>query len=178
MITNASNTSRMAVVRLTPEQVRNTLETTLGISWQYGDYNLIVDAYGVALGGVDFNSTFERDPSAKVQTLLVARGLAWAAAVTFIFQEYNRVTSERLIFTTADMDFDAPDNNGSANWNAQLVELYWFLLARAPTQAEIDAISQSFTSLRDSNGQGDGWPAYGWMGVLYSLLSTEEFWNI
>ena len=55
-----SDTSRMAQVRLTPEQVWNTLESTLGVTWQYGDYNLIVDAYGVALGGVDFNSTFER----------------------------------------------------------------------------------------------------------------------
>ena len=178
VMTSGENTARMAVVRLTPEQIRNTLEAVLGVSFQYGDYNLITDAYGVALGGVDFQSNFERDPSAKVQTLLVARGLAWAATVTFIFQEFERSSADRLVFTVANMEEDGPDNDGSDAWNAQLVDIYWRLLARAPTAAEVAAVSEAFVALRDNNGQGNGWAPYGWMGVIYALLSTEEFWNI
>ena len=188
VITAAPSSDRFAMTRLTPEQMSATMGEALGLPNLWGAnsaYDPIVDFFGVALGGVDFQSTFERDRSAKIQTLLVARSLAMMVALTVVGQEASRADEDKLLFTIANMHSDSP-NEGAVRWTEQSTDLYWRLLARAPTEEEIAAHAEAFLSVaqgsnmvtQNSDGSSSQWTGWGWATVLYALLSSEEFWNL
>ena len=185
--------TRMA--RLTPEQVSRVLKQRLNYEtgWVDGDgvfHDAIKEVFAVPLGGVDFATTFERDPSPKVQTILVARALAWNVAAEVIYWEIDpkgaRKTARTRVLTTADLATDfpaeaaalfpgAPDAaSRDARWRAQLDDLYWRLFARPPRTAEVSACAMAFAAAL----KHQPWPPAGWNAVLYALLSTAEFWNL
>ena len=174
-------TAKVGLVRMVPEQMSNTILSNLGVRlWEGSDIDPIVDFFGVALGGVDFQSNFERDTSAKIQTLLVARSLAWMVSVKLVFDESDKVNGAQtpVVFNQALLFEDTPDNDGSGRWNEQLTEIYWRLLARPPTEAEISLHRDLFNQVLVENGVGENWPPFGWMAVFYAILASEEYWNI
>ena len=72
VIVTGTDSDRVAVTRMTPEQATQTIEKSLGIylGSREHNWNLILNNYLVALGGIDFESTFERERATKIQTLL------------------------------------------------------------------------------------------------------------
>ena len=187
VITKAPTKDHVAMSRLTPEQMSATMNDALGLENLWGDseYDPIVDFFGVALGGVDFQSTFVRDPTTKIQTLLVARSLAMMVAFSVVAAEAQRSDSEKLLFVIADMDRDLPGDGEEDPWTNQVTDIYWRLLARAPTPDELVALREAFLAVgtgshitRNSDGSVSEWTGYGWITILYGILSTEEFWNL
>ena len=179
VIVTGTDSDRVAVTRMTPEQATQTIEKSLGIylGSREHNWNLILNNYLVALGGIDFESTFERERATKIQTLLVVRSVAWAAAQQVVYEETQKPVEERTVFTIADLNEDWPNNEGVENWTNQLHNIYWRLFARAPTDAEVAAISESFIAIATDNGHGE-WAGFGWIGVMYSLVATEEVCNL
>lgn len=172
--------SAIALRRLTPEQLSNHIYNATGYRFErsgpYGQtFDLIVDYFAVPLGGVDFDSAMTRDASVRVQTLLVARALAWASALAVVNQE-ARGRVPATVFTKCDLRRDRPDASAAsaAAWNEQLTTTFWRFLARAPTSSEVDAIAATFVSVADRESSA----ANGWVAVLYAMMSTAEFWNI
>lgn len=180
VVKNSQRSKRVAVTLVTPEQASNTIYQALGFRlWEGSDIDPIVELFGVALGGVDFQSTFERDRNPRVHTLLVTRSIAWTAAIIAVFNDSDRDIADRQVFNIADLSTDWPDVAGGAGqrWEDQLADLYWRLLARAPTADEIAAHKAAFTAISTDNGHAE-WGGFGWIGILYALLSTQEFWNL
>jgi hypothetical protein len=190
---SALSLTRMA--RLTPEQVSRILEKRLNYTtgWRDGDgrfFDLIVRIFGVPLGGVDFESAFERDASAKVHTLLVSRTLAWNVATEFIVWELDpkaaKKESRARVLTLVNLKTDFPSEAApsfppvadlaarDARWRAQLDDLYWRLFARPPRAEETAACARAFARAMTHQPS----PPAGWLIVLYGLLSTAEFWNL
>ena len=163
-----------AMTRLTPEQASATIARSLGVRLGDDNFDLIIQAFGVALGGVDFDTVLERDREAQVQTVLVSRSIAWTTAIILVSEENKLPRSGRVVFKEVDLLVDGPDNAAAA-WERQLTDLYWRLFARPPRPEEVRLIGDVFRRIVAENGQGP-LPAFGWMGVVYSLLSTEEFW--
>lgn len=182
VITDAPEGDQAVMMRLTPEQYSNFVSQKLGVTlWENSDVDPIVEYFGVALGGVDFQSTFERDPSAKVQTQLVVRSLAWTIALLLVFNEFERIQAGEVaqIFTQCSLTEDWPSADAAANarWESQLREFYWRFFARPPTDEEMALNKEAFIAIARDNGEGE-WAPMGWMGVLYALMSTEEFWYL
>lgn len=183
------------MTRLTPEQVSRILDSRLNVQlgWKDGHgrfKDAIREIYGVPLGGVDFATTFERDPSPKIHTILVSRSLAWNVAAAFAWWESDPKAAgketRRRILTKADPRTDFPlEAAGSfpwvkdvaardAKWRSQLEDLYWRLLARPPRPEETKACAQAFAKAV----RAQPYPPLGWQIVVYGLLSTAEFWNV
>jgi hypothetical protein len=186
VITQAPSSDRVAMALMTPEQMSATIRDALGVDnlWPGSEYDPIVDFFGVALGGVDFQSTFERDRSAKIQTLLVVRSLAMMTAFTVVGAESARSDGDKLVFTIVNMGADTP-NDGGERWTSQVTDLYWRLLSREPTTDELAVIAEAFLAVgtgsnvtNNSDGSVSEWTGWGWVTVLYGILSTEEFWNL
>ena len=183
------------LARLTPEQFSRLLKDRLHIEsgWQNQEgafQDAIVKIFGVSLGGVDFKSTFFRDPSPKVQTILVTRALAWQLASTFVWWESDPVgagkTDRQPIMTQVRIKEDFPAQASAlfpgvrdvaerdSRWKKQFIDIYWRLFARAPTEEEISLCANAFADvLREQR-----WPPMGWQIVMFSLMSSAEFWNI
>lgn len=186
VISQAPSVDRVAMSRMTPEQMSATISDALGVDnlWSDSEYDPIVDFFGVALGGVDFQSTFERDRTTNIQTLLTSRGLAMMVAYTVIRAESARSDADKLIFSIANMDADTPSDGGD-RWANQVKDLYWRLLSREPTDEEISVLSEAFIAVGTgsnvtniSNDSVSEWTGWGWVTVLYGIISTEEFWNL
>ena len=168
----------VTVTRRTPEQASNAIHQAFGFRLGWENHDVIVDSYAVALGGVDFVAAMERDPTTKVQTLLLSRSIAWAAANKLVWEEHERDTNDRQIFTHGDFRENSPDIEGDSatNWENQLVDIYYRLFSRPPSSDEIESIRSAFLTIKTDNGNAD-YPPIAWIGVIYSLLSTEEFWH-
>jgi hypothetical protein len=186
-----------AVTRLTPEQVSNRIMDAFGHRLSYKDdegyvYDEIINGYGVPLGGLDFVTADRRDPTIKVSTLLVAHAVAWMTASEIIWLDYEHWedNGEWLLFTECDPEWDSPspltfeepedvDDEESATratrWAAQLDNLYWRAFSRAPTAEEVVLYKELFTTI--ANTEEDDSFIWGWMGVIYTMLSTVEFWT-
>jgi hypothetical protein len=166
-------------VRLTPEQISVHLEQVFGHSQQYvGLYGLpqdhITTAHGVALGGIDYILASKRDPFPRTQTVLISRMLAWQVAVEVVLNHSDPMRTPKLrIFDKVDIERDRPDNEGAQRWEAQLDDLYWRMFSRAPTADEVRACRNAFLILMDRDGNNT---VIAWIGVLYALVSTMEFW--
>ena len=181
--------------RLTPEQVSRIFKDRLNYQTGYTDpkgvfHDAILENFAVSLGGVDFENSFERDPLPKVQTILVSRALAWSVAASLIWWEVNpeaaKKTDRKKVLTVADLKTDFPreaalsfdkatDVTGrDARWRNQLIALYGLVYARPPNTAEINACAEAFATVMKSQK----WPPLGWQLIIYSLLSSTEFWNL
>lgn len=182
----------LPLMRLAPEQVAAHMEKALGFRLTYDDWkgkkhDVINESYGVALGGVDFEGAFKRDPVAKVTTLLICRSLAWEAATRAVRGDLKG-TNNPPVFTKAAVDKDRPygasDNNlsgqerieiqaGEARWQEQISELYWRLYSRPPTAPEMATVRAAFVRAFEIEKN----ISKAWILVLYGLLSSSEFWN-
>jgi hypothetical protein len=167
------------IVRLTPEQISNQLERVFG--WEARgqgsdgiDYDIISDNLGVALGGIDYRLASNRDPFPRTQTVLISRMLAWDVANSVIFGHVNPPRKPKVrIFTIADLEKDRPDGESAGRWEAQLQDLYWRMFSRAARPEEVQACRNAFLIIADRHQHGS---VSAWITVLYSLLSTTEFW--
>jgi hypothetical protein len=191
----STKTASVALALLSPEQLSKIFKSRLNYQTGWTDgkgvfHDAIVETFAVSLGGVDFENAFERDPSPKVQTILVSRTIAWRAAAEFVWWESDPVaakkTDRQRVLTIADLKTDFPaeaaDSFKSAKdlkgrderWRNQLVALYWKLLARPPSTVEIQLCANAFAATMKSQS----WPPLGWQIIVYSLLSTSEFWTL
>jgi hypothetical protein len=186
-----------SVTRLTPEQVSNRIMDAFGHRLSYKDdegyvYDEIINGYGVPLGGLDFVTADRRDPTIKVSTLLVAHAVAWmtASEIVWLDYEHREESGVWLLFTECDPEWDTPappefedpedtDEEEIATratrWAAQLDNLYWRAFSRAPTAEEVMLYQELFMTI--ANSEEDDPFIWGWMGVIYTMLSTVEFWT-
>lgn len=187
------------LTRVVPEQLSNNLIGgqlgTAFAAYRFDDptagqtIDYFTMSFGVPLGGVDFMTVTQRDPSTKAQTLLVGRVISSQFASSTFWSEYQN-PGARVVFAKCNLDFDRPFGapgdtnlsggqqddirNGEVAWNAQLDDLYWRLFSRPPTAAERAAVKATFLDVF----QKEGYPQAGWIAVFYALLSTEEFWHL
>ncbi len=183
-----------AVIRLTPEQISRQLKQALQfeLGWTDDDgrfHDLIIEQYGVPLGGIDFISANKRDPIPKVQTLLLIRRIAYDVAAAVVWREAKPDTNGPLLFQHCDLTTDHPilpeereDQNADIEmlqaqedrWLAQLEDFYWRLYGRPPRAAELDLLRSTAIDIM----QREQWPPTVWVLVLYALLSSQEFWTV
>jgi hypothetical protein len=170
-----------AVMRLTPEQISRQIKQALDldIGWTDQDgrfHDLLVEAYGVPLGGIDFVSAHKRDPIPKVQTLLLARRIAYDVAAAVVWRESKPDAGGPILFQHCHLTEDYPgdDEEMDARWMAQLEDFYWRLYGRPPTSEEKTLVRATAMELM----QRENWPPTVWILTLYALLSSQEFWTI
>lgn len=186
-----------ALTRITPEQLSDNLirTTNYGLEYRYEDTNAgqtldyLQMLFGVPLGGIDFISSARRDPSTKAQTLLVSRVVAWQFAAVSIWKEWDKPSSDRVVFTACDMgsdrpfqasDVDSPESvqkdilTGEKRWEAQVSELFWRAYSRPPTSDDMAAIKTGFLAAFNA----EGYPQAGWIVVMYAILASQEFWHL
>jgi hypothetical protein len=178
---DASSTLTPAVMRLTPEQISKQIKQALDfdIGWTDQDgrfHDLLVEAYGVPLGGIDFVSAHKRDPIPKVQTLLLVRRIAYDVASAVVWRESKPDATEAILFQhcTLTEDYPGDDEDKDARWMAQLEDFYWRLYGRPPTNEEKSLVRSTAMDIM----QRENWPPTVWTLTLYALLSSQEFWTI
>lgn len=178
---DASSTLTPAVMRLTPEQISKQIKQALDfdIGWTDQDgrfHDLLVEAYGVPLGGIDFVSAHKRDPIPKVQTLLLVRRIAYDVASAVVWRESKPDATEAILFQhcTLTEDYPGDDEDKDARWMAQLEDFYWRLYGRPPTSEEKSLVRSTAIDIM----QREKWPPTVWTLTLYALLSSQEFWTI
>jgi hypothetical protein len=182
------------ILRLTPEQVSNQIQSALEFEYGWRDqndefYDVITNQFAVPLGGIDFITAAKRDDATKVQTLLIVRRIAWDVASGVVWREANPDTNEVILFTACDLTVDRPilpheeslpESDREAlltmeeRWRAQLELFYWRLFSRPPSEEELSLIRATAIDIMLK----EGWPPTMWTMILYSLLSTQEFWTI
>jgi hypothetical protein len=167
------------VVRLTPEQISRHLERTFGWTQRSSNVNgiesdYLIEGVGVALGGIDYKLASNRDPFPRTQTVLISRMLAWQVAVDVVLSHADPARSPKIrIFDRVDIDKDRPEGESAGRWDAQLDDLYWRMFSRAPSPEERLACRNAFLILMDRHEHNT---VVAWIGVLYALISTMEFW--
>jgi hypothetical protein len=169
------------VMRLSPEQISNTLRQSLGleISWTGSDgrkVDGIVSEYGIPLGGIDFANSFQRDPSSQIHTLLTVRLLSWQSAEWIVWKDGEKLSkgvSPQLFQSGFSMWQDIPDSKTEAKWTTQLESIYWQLLSRAPDSDEIALHRAAFLDITKSEN-----PGVAWITAIYSIIASSEFWNL
>jgi len=169
------------VARLTPEQLSYSFIRALGTDYGYDDgagnaFSYITGDFAVPLGGVDFlGRVRDRDSLTKVQTLLVARGIAWPLALKVVQREVDQPGAKGSLFTQCKFTEDHPssDEAGHARWEAQLQDFYLRLLSRPATDDEVALVAATFERVyeREQN------TASAWLVTLYALLSSMETWH-
>lgn len=198
----ASKAEGYAALRLTPEQISNVfaLRGNFGagsnefrsMNQATGrEFDYLIFLYGVPLGGIDFINASVRDPSTKAQTLLIARGIAWSLGQAVVWKEYNLSSTERVVFRNVDLEKDRPyvpvwDDwrkteeqkkeiaDLEQRWATQVEELWWRFFSRPPSATESLAVK----SLVVKTIENEGYPAAGWVNLLYSIFATQEFWHL
>jgi hypothetical protein len=200
-ITTTSETSGtgFALSRSTPEQLSNNIILALNYgngtdelrfynedSGQTHDYLQIL--FGVALGGIDFETSSIRDRSTKAQTLLVSRVVAMELTRGALYKEYLKPAGEKVVFSKCDMNTDRPFRSadltspinvqsnikaGEVRWGEQVEELFYRFYQRPPTTDEVEAVKVAFLAAADA----EGYVLAGWVAVFYAMLSSQEFWH-
>ncbi|HYX36115.1 MAG TPA: hypothetical protein VE954_23690 [Oligoflexus sp.] len=170
-----------AVMRLTPEQISKQIKQALDfdIGWTDPDgrfHDLLIEAYGVPLGGIDFVSTHKRDPIPKVQTLLLVRRIAYDVASAVVWREAKPDATGPILFQHCSVTEDYPgeDADKDNRWMTQLEDFYWRFYSRPPTEAEKTLVRATAIDIM----QREKWPPTVWTLTLYALLSSQEFWTI
>ncbi len=168
------------LTRVSPEQLSKNLKAVLGLEYSgFDNYagqriDYLLSLYGVALGGIDFNTVSRRDSSTKAQTLLVARVIAWTMAAGSFYTDIAKDASRRYLFTACDPWSELPGSPGEDQWHKQIEEFFWRFYARPPTDEELSAVKETFLIALDHEPN----PAGAWIAILYALISSQEFWNI
>lgn len=187
------------VTRLTPEQISNRIGDAFGHRLTYLDdegyiYDEVVTGFGVPLGGLDFMTSDTRDPTIKVSTLLVAHAVAWLAANEIVWMDldYAAENGEHLLFTQCDPEWDTPKPidpdsaeedehlQRAERWRAQLDSLVWRAFSRPPTEAEATLYADLFYEVALEENELDLEDPFirAWMALIYTMLSTVEFWTV
>ena len=183
------DTTRVVASRLvTPEQLSQNIWTSLEFRYGYTDpqgnfVDMITNQLAVLLGGVDFENRDIRDDLPKINTLLIARRLSWDVASAVVWREaqdgaevllfkHCSIREDRPYIASMDANRQSEAEASEVRWKEQLTEFYWRLFSRPPSEEEVSAIRETFVQIvMDSY-----WPPTGWTVVLYSLLSTTEYW--
>jgi hypothetical protein len=190
-----------ALSRMIPEQLSNNFAVNANYGAAPGEFRSVNAAtgqtfdyllflYGVPLGGIDFVNASVRDPSTKAQTLLIARNVAWSLGQAVVWKEFNLDAEDRVVFAACDLRRDRPyyaewdDWRSSGDdraeiarleeaWLSQVAELWWRFYSRPPTEVESEAVKTMFVAAMAE----EGYPAAGWIALLYAIFSTQEFWH-
>lgn len=198
-VTQSINGPGFSLSRVTPEQLSNNIVAAINygsdpdelrwddqFSGQTHDYLQLL--FGVALGGVDFETASIRDRSSKAQTLLVSRVVAIQLASAGIFKDWQKPSGSRVVFNKCDMGADRPFRStdaalplnmqddlreGEMRWTEQVEELFYRFYARPPTATELAAVKTAFNAGMDA----EGYPLAGWVPVVYALMASQEFWH-
>ncbi len=191
------------VRRLTPEQISNRIFDSFGHRRSFLDdgfvYDEVVDGYGVILGGINYGSVHRRNQTVKVSTILAAHAVAWLTATDIVFRDFRHADDGHgwLLFTDCNPEWDTPkpliagtnpggeNEERAARWHKQLESLFWRAFSRAPTEREAYIYGVVFhqatvSEINIQKGEKDYEHAFirGWIAVLYTMLSSVEFWVV
>ncbi len=175
---------------ITPEQFSANIGAALGFDEPYY-VNAIVNDKSVALGGIDWRTSFRRNRIPTGQSQLTIRRLAWDIAKRVVERDAHAIAShtQPRAFTIANVAVDRPFldqdirlppelqyavRDGDERYRAQLDDLYWRLLSRPPTDQEVSIMTDLFITTVANEGSA----LTGWQAVLYVLLASMEYWNI
>lgn len=178
----------ITVARLAPEQLSNFFIKALGTDYGVpldGEpnpidprdfYSYVTRDFAVSLGGVNFLARVrDRDPLAKVQTLLVTRAIAWPLAVQLVQEGLEVPQRPDSLFLRCNIAEDRPtgDDAARARWEDQLHDFYLRLYSRRATPEEVAAVADTFerVATREQN------TGSAWLVTLYALLGSLETWH-
>lgn len=175
---------------ITPEQFVQNVASTLRYNDQ-AKLDDIIQRHAVALGGVDFQSAHKRNRTPTGQAQLTIRRLAWDIAEEVVNREASLQSSgekaETFEFSTIAVDrprvpsdyLQPPEiqlaiKEGEERYQKQIDKLYWLLLSRPPSPAELDLHANTFLKFMElEDSATDAWTA-----SLYIILASMEYWNI
>jgi hypothetical protein len=190
----APSGSELSLVRLTPEEFANFVESALqyrnGWTDPFGYFHEnIVTNLVEPLGGVDFHRVHVRDPLPKVTSILAVRNLAYDIANAIVSRDtavdLEQAPGPKKIFLDADLRIDRPWNGVKeewedatqraamhAKWEKQLGEIYILVYGRKAEPDEVQMAAEFFIDFHKT----DQWPANAWTAFLYALLASGEVW--
>lgn len=172
--------------RLTPEQFANfarrvfQLEMTVPVD-SYGlRWDRVDEKFGVQLGGVDFESSFQRDATPTAQMVLAVRAVAIETASAVVNRDRIHLEKDEppVTFTLCNLNRDrpaTPEDESAVKWRLQLEDFYWKILGRAPGTEDLAAASNAFLATKQAER---GNTRRAWLMVLYGILSSAEFWAL
>jgi hypothetical protein len=175
---------------ITPEQFAGNVASALG----YDDpeaLDAILRDKAVALGGVDFRAAQRRSRTPTGQAQLTIRRLAWDIARAVVDRDVLRRTQNEpaRTFLLANITVDRPEldddrhlppeaqiavKDSNRRYHAQIEDLYWRLLSRAPKDEERAIMNDLFLAVLKQESS----TIAAWKAVLYALLASMEYWNI
>lgn len=175
---------------MTPEQFVKIISSAL----KYDDQSVLqalIDRYGVALGGVDFRVAMHRNQIPSGQSQLSIRRLAWDISTEIIKRDVDLqslgkpgLSLNKVVIAvdrpTVSQDFLLPPEallaikEGEERFTQQINDLYWLLLARPPSSAELEHLKSTFVQVVAEEGSAES----AWRVLLYAVLASMEFWNI
>lgn len=175
---------------MTPEQFFRNVRTALKFE-DSDKLERLQREYGVALGGVDFRVAFKRNRVPSGQSQLSIRRISWDIADEVVRRDVNaQRDGDRADFLnivriavdrpTVPDDYLFPPEillaieEGEKRFIEQLRSIYWQLLSRPATDAEIKLMTQTFSEVVASEKSAEA----GWKVLLYMVLASMEYWNI
>jgi hypothetical protein len=204
--TNETLPSGFGLSRLTAEQISNAIYNAVGYTNNRGtdtfldeDSDSLISEFAVGLGGIDFIQASFRDPTTKAQTILISRIIAWDVAKKTVQNDLwdsgpNRIFTDNGAFTDPWMP-----GSSAGKWGEIVNDLFWRLYSRPPSSDEVTLVKNTWeniyaqeceeTILGNSNDNEfcytvNDWEMKinksmrAWTGILYALLSSQEFWHI
>lgn len=175
---------------MTPEQFVENIKSSLNFDDEYLLESIMSD-HLLALGGVDFRTVKQRSHIPSGQSQLTIHRLAWEIAQkvveTDVILEGKKEPPRAFTEVTIAVDRPyLPDDirlppeiqfsikQGDRRYHAQLNELYWRLLSRPPSDAEVENMTKLFIQTLASENSA----VASWKAVLFVLLASMEYWNI
>ncbi len=132
---------------LTPEQLNRKLETTMGFSWNYGNFSALDEVYLITYGGI--NSVGITDRATDLTTLMstVVTSMANEVSCPVTAQDFGLSQSQRKLFPFVELS-SLPTNSESAI-RTNIQHLHSFLLGEefGINDPEIDASYGLFTAV-------------------------------
>jgi len=166
-------TSANQAFLVTPEQFVRHIKSQFGVdlAQTYQGQSSALQRYLLPLGGLDHDTTYERDRNVKVQTLLAVQAIAWEAATRIMEQQQKPKLAK--IFLTSNPNTLTTDSDPVA-WAQQLDEIFIASLSRLSTENERIFFQQQSREMIQSGAT----PGQVWTAVLGILLSSMEFWYL
>jgi hypothetical protein len=178
-------------IQLTPEQIESHLKKAL--LWESPwtepggwEVTLDFDDKFILLGGLDFVNTSYRDRETKINHLMtvrltmfeIATRVMWREAEDgpFLFTNSTYNTDRPYISSLDDAQSEAYKSavrEAETRWQKDLEAIFVRLLARNPTSNELAALKTAFSDIHLIEGNHNAWAM-----IIYSLISTTEFWNL
>jgi hypothetical protein len=156
------NTARL----LMPDQWNSLIKDLTGFSWTWAGFDQMSnDTYGyrVMSGGVDGLQVTRTQEVPSLTSILVAQRLSEAAARTALESSWEE--GHGLL-----VGVDPTDRPGDDTFEDTLAELHWRLLARRPSEEDLDSLRSLWEAVQTSEDVETAWVA-----VLSALLRHPEF---